>query len=80
MVENVSKNLSSKYSQKLLDHAKQSAETTGDLMLIKLLIELRKSQKRYDKIIQKQLQMSMIKNYLNKDTYLQKKDRKLLMI
>ena len=80
LVENISKNLSSKYSQKLLDHAKQSAEATGDLKLIKLLIELRKSQKHYDKIIQKQLQMSMIKNYLNKDTYLQKKDRKLLII
>ena len=32
------------------------------------------------KIIQKQLQMRMIKKYLKKDIYLQKKDRKLLTI
>ena len=74
------RNLSGKYSENLLDHAKQSAtdaiktssegviqktaETTGDLI----------------GIIQKQLQMHAIKKYLKKDIYLQKKNRKLMMI
>ena len=49
-------------------------------LVIKLLKKLQKSQKRHNRIIQKQLQMSMIKKYLKKDIYLQKKDRKLLMI
>ena len=70
------KNLSGKYSKKLLDHAKQSAidaletishviqetgETTGDLIGNKLLIKLQKFQETYSKIIKRQLQMSMIK-------------------
>ena len=32
------------------------------------------------KLIQKELQMNIIKKYLKKDIYLQKKDRTLLMI
>ena len=39
-----------------------------------------KFHKIHNKIIQRQLQMSMIKKYLKKDIYLQKKDKKLLMI
>ena len=39
-----------------------------------------KFQKIHKKIIQKQLQMRMIKKYLKKDIYLQKKDLKLLII
>ena len=89
------KNLSGKWSQKLLDHAKQSArdvlkitskrlnqKTAKQLVIwlaMKLLIELQKSQKIYHKIIQKQLQMNMIKKYLKRDLYLQKKDKKLQM-
>ena len=85
------KNLSRKYSQKFLDHAKQcatdalkttskrtiqkTAETTGDLIGIKIADKSRKSQKLHMKIIRRQLQMSMIKKYLKKDTYLQKKDK-----
>ena len=48
-------------------------------MEIKLLIELQKFQKIHDKIIQNQLQMSMIKKYLKRDMYLQKKSKELLM-
>ena len=91
--KNISKNLSGKYSQKLLDNAKQfttdALRTTSKivkqweqlviLLVIKLLIELGKCQKLYHKIIQTQLQMNMIMKYLNKDMYLQKKERKLLM-
>ena len=35
--------------------------------------------KIYNRIIQRQLQMSMIKKYLKKNMYLQKKDKKLMM-
>ena len=45
-------------------------------LVIKLLIELWKFQKILNKIFKRQLQMSMIKNKLKKNTYLQKKYRK----
>ena len=44
-------------------------------LVTKSLIQLQKTQTIY-----KLLQMSTIKKYLKKDIYLQKKDRKLLMI
>ena len=45
--KNISKNLSGKYSQKLLDHAKQSATNALKTiwLVINSLIELQKSQK-----------------------------------
>ena len=68
-----SKNWSSKYSQKLLDHAKESttdtlktgseraiqktAEETGDLIVTRILIKFKKSPKLYHRIVQKWLQM-----------------------
>ena len=71
MVKNISKNLNSKYSQKLLDPAKKSATdacttasttayqniavATGDLIGKKLLIKLQEFQKIHNRIIQKQL-------------------------
>ena len=94
--KNIGKNLISKYSPKLLHHAKiaaadalktsskrviqQTAAVTGDLIGNKIADRITKVSKIYNKIIQKQLQMSMIKKYLKKDKYLQKKDKKLLMI
>ena len=42
-------------------------------------IRLRGFQKIYNKIIQRELKMVMIKKYLKKDMYLKKKDEKLLM-
>ena len=95
---NIKKNLNGKYSQKLFDHANQSATdalkitskriiqktagATGDLIGTKIAdalanltaVKLRKSQKLYRKIIQRQLKMNMIEKYLKKDIYLQKKD------
>ena len=81
--KNISKDLSSKYSQKLLDHAKQSAtnafqtpskraiqktaEATGDLIGKKLLIKLHESQKLQHRIIQ----LQMKNKFLKKDIYLQ---------
>ena len=50
------------------------------LLVMALLIELPQSQEVDCRIIQKQLQMNIIKTYLKKDIYLHKKDRKLLMI
>ena len=96
MGKTLGKNLSGKYSKKLLDHAKQSAtdalkatsikviqktaEATVDLIGNKAADKLQKSQKLRNRLIQKQLQMNMIKKYLKKDISLQKKVRKLLMI
>ena len=45
-----------------------------------MLTESQKSEEVHRRIFQIQLQMSMTKKYLKKDTYLQRKDRKLLMI
>ena len=94
--KNKCKNVRGKYSQKLLYHANYSAkdaiktaskrliqktaEATFKSKVIKSLIKLQKSQKIHNNIIQKELQMSMIKKYQKKDIYLQKKGRKLLMI
>ena len=91
----ISKSLSGTYSQKLLDHANQSAtdafktssksviqktgEAIGGLIGNKIVDKSIKITKRDSKVIQKHLQMSMIKKYLKKDIYLQKEDRKLLM-
>ena len=84
MGKNISKNLNGKYSQKLLEHAKQSAtdafkiaskraiqktaEATGDLIGNKIAHKITKVSKSSQ-------QMRMIKKYLKKDTYLQKKDK-----
>ena len=58
----------------------KTAEATGDLIGSKIVNRIIKVPKMHNKIIQRQLQMSMIKKHLNKDIYLQKKDKKLLMI
>ena len=84
----VAKNMSNKYSQKLVDTAKKSAtdaikttsksaiqkaaEATGDLIGNKLLIRLQVHQKNHS-------QMKLIMKYQKKDIFLQKKDKKLLM-
>ena len=56
------------------------AEATDDLIGNKIGDRITKVQKIDNKVIQRQLQMRMIKKYLKKDKYLQKKDNKLLMI
>ena len=89
----ISKNLSSKCSQNLIDCTKESAtdalkiapkravqktaEATGDLIGIKLPIKFEKSQKLHRRIIQKQKKK---KKYLEKHVHLQNKDRELFMI
>ena len=94
--KNIHKNLRGKYCQKLLNHAKQSAthglKTTSKRVIqkqqkqlviwlvIRLLTELLKSQEVHHRIIQKQLDMKMLRKYLKEEIYLHKKDRKLLMI
>ena len=81
--------------KKLLDHAKQSETDvikTSEkeelkkqpkhvviCLVIKLLIKSQKLQKIKNKVIQRQLKVSMIKKYVMKDIDLQKKDKKLLM-
>ena len=87
MGKNISKILSGKYSHKLLDYGTQSATDTNKMpskkaiqklqkqmviwLVTKLLIELRK----FQKIIQRQPQMSMIKKYLKKLYISRKKER-----
>ena len=88
--------LSNNYSQKLLDHTKQSLnealkisskreiqkaeEGTSHLIGNECAIKLWRFQKIHNKIIQRHLKTRMIKKYLKKDMYHQKKGRKLLMI
>ena len=91
----ISKNVRSEYSQNLFDHAKQSAtdaletaskrkiqkaaEATGDLIRNKIADEISRVSKtspQNNSETKKQIK----KKYLEKDIYLQNKDRKLLMI
>ena len=94
MSKNIHKILNSKYSQKIIDHAKQpvtvllktaskrmiqkTAEATADLIRNKIGDKIARASrvKLYQRIIQKKMK----NEYLEKDIYLQKKDRKLLMI
>ena len=93
--KNISKNLSGKYSQKLVNHAKKSAadalktsskriiqktaEATSGLIGDKTADIIMKVSKTLNIITQRQLQMRVIRKYLKKDKYLQKKDGKLLL-
>ena len=54
----------------------KAAEAVVIYLEIILRIKLQKSQKLHERVIQNQMK----KKYLEKDIYLQKKDRKLLMI
>ena len=91
--KNPSKNLCGKYSQNFFDPAKQSAtdalkasskrvipKTTGDLVDNKIADKIKTFQKLHSRRIKKQLQIIMIKKYVKKEKYLQKKDKKCLMI
>ena len=62
-----------------MEYNKKIAEATDDLTGNKIANKITKSQEVHHRIIQKQLQMNIIKKYLKKDIYLQKKHRKLLM-
>ena len=93
--KNVGTNLSRKYSQKLLDNAKVSAtdalintlkrviqktaDATGGFIDNKITNKLNKSRKLWNRIIQKQLHMGMLKKYLKKDIHPYKKDRTCMM-
>ena len=75
--KNIGKNLSSKYGQKLLESAKKSATDaikTTSKRGIQKTAEATGNLKKH-KIMKK----IMNRNYQKKDTYLQKKDNKLLM-
>ena len=94
--KNISKNLSGKYSQKLLDHEKQSAtdalktiwkriihktaEATDDLIGNKIASKVTKASKTSQQNNLKIVTNEDDKRYLKKDICLQKKYRKLLMI
>ena len=92
--ENVGKNLSNKYSQKLLHTAKKSitdtiktalkrviqktAEATVDLIGNKIADKTTNVSKKHKTVNQKQI-MTVKRTYQKRDIYLQKKDNKLLM-
>ena len=62
---------------------KKTAEATRDLIGSKIAdgtTDRIQSQKIRNKIIQKQLRMSVIKKHLEKGLYLQNKDKRLLLI
>ena len=62
---------------RILKVIRKTAEATGDFISSKITNRIMKVSRS---LIQKQLQMNMIKKYLKKGMYLQKKDRKLLAI
>ena len=90
MGKNISRNFSCNYSQKLSDHAKQSATDTlkttskrviqktaraiGDLIGNKIADKITKISKSSWQN-NSETKMRMIKKYLKKDMYLQKKDK-----
>ena len=80
--KNISKNLNGKYDQRPLNHAKKSVADALKTTSKRLIKKKKKKQKQliHNKLIQKQLQMSMIKKYLKKDIYLQKKYNNFLII
>ena len=57
----------------------KTAEATGDLVGNKIANNSQKFQQRHNKIIKRQLQMTIIKKYQKKDKYLRDKGKKLLM-
>ena len=91
MTKNIGKNLSSQYSQKNLvmlnnlqrmdlkllqtQQLQTQLKQLGIWLAIKPLIKLEKYQKFRNKVIQRKLKISIRKKYLEKDTYLQNKNR-----
>ena len=81
--------MNGKYRQKLLDHVKQSAteraiqkaiKATSYLICNKFIDKIIKFSKTSPPNNSEATTKNMIKKYLKKDIYHQKKDRKLLMI
>ena len=84
--KNIGKALSGECSQKLISDIKKKPQVHLKLpqkeqfiknhkqlliwLVVKLPIELQKSQKLRNRIIQTQIQMKMVKSYLKKDMYL----------
>ena len=59
------------------EQLKKTAETTGDLIGSKIVNKIIKSSKNHDKILQ--IQLKGKQKHLEKDIYLQKKGRQLLI-
>ena len=80
--KSISKNLNSKYSRKLLDHAKKSSTDALKTAAKKLLIKLRKVHHRKVQTVESEKENAGIDREIPEERYiyLQKKDRKLLMI
>ena len=85
--------LSGKYNQKPLDHSKQSAtdafktapkrpieKTAEKTDGSKFPNRISNIPKKYNKIVQRQLQKRMTRKYPQNEIYIKQKDRKLLIV
>ena len=61
----------------IMEYEKKTAEGLLIWLIIKLVLELQTFQKIHNKIIQRMLQMKVIKKCLKKDIYFQKKRQKI---
>ena len=91
--KNLNNTLSGKYNQKPLDNSKQSAteafkttpkrpiEKTGEKTDgSKFPNRISNIPKKYNKIVQRQLQKRMTRKYPENEIYIKQKDRKLLIV
>ena len=62
-----------------LEQSKKQLKQLVIWLVIKLFIKLQESQEVHRRIIQKQLQMNMIKKYLKKDRYISPKERQKII-
>ena len=76
----IGKNINGKYSQNLLDHAKATGDLTGNKIADKITKFSKTSSQNSLKTVESETENIEFGTYLKKDIYLQKNDRKLLMI
>ena len=78
--ECIGKNINDKYSQNLLDHAKATGDLTGNKIADKITKFSKTSSQNSLKTVESEAENIEFGTYLKKDMYLQKNNRKLLMI
>ena len=76
----IGKNINDKYNQNLLDHAKATGDLTGNKIADKITKFSKTSSQNSLKTVESETENIEFGTYLKKDIYLQKNDRKLLMI
>ena len=76
----IGKSINDKYSQNLLDHAKATGDLTGNKIADKITKFSKTSSQNSLKTVESEAENIEFGTYLKKDMYLQKNNRKLLMI